>query len=424
MLLDLILLALKRVKNRMVESVVVIISLAFGLAIVSTIISIMISFNQEMSEVSDHPWKRRIWIGPAEWGGSEFETSLRKVGQADQLERYLFNQEELNLIKESCPSIDYSMIQNWVGENDEEAVNWWENDFSQNGVNQDWFDFNRLGIASGSFFSEEDYEMGNSVVILGGNLKTLKYGEEDPVGQIITIEDQDYTIIGVLEEHYNDDRKSEIEQYRLQRWNENNRIYLPYTTKTWWEDKKRFQHFTLGIDDVTLLESAVEEVTLYMAEFMPQANVNISSSLDHNTEENHNTAKNILLVLGFISGIALLIASLTNLNLMLARVSKDKKGVGIAQALGATKRLIFINTLLEATLIGIIGTILGLILLILFTMGVGALLNESVSIVQATFNGTTIIVNIILATLVTTIFSIFPAIEATKFTPTQVLRED
>lgn len=429
MLLDLFKLAILRVKNRLLESIIVILSLGFGLAIVSTVISMMVTFNSEFVDINDSPFKRNIEVLPIEWGMDEM-TAVQKIGTLDALDRVYFTQADIDLFKESCPSIKYAIIDEWVELvpdsyelSPDESINWWEVSPAARGINHDYFNFHNIDIEEGSLFSEDDYTNGNNVIILGGNIKTLLFQDKNPVGEVVTYDNTDYRIIGYIKETYETTSKQEIEGMRSNRWTDQNMLYIPYTTKSWRDDSSRFDSFSLGVESGLELEKGLEEVNLFLSMEYPGGSVHSVSYLDWGNDTK-NTTNRILKVIAFIAMVSLLIAALTNLNLMLARVLRDKKGFGISQALGATKKILFVNTLMESLFIGFLGTILGLILMVLFTFFVGEILGASGSVALISLNINNFLINLALAIFVTGLFSIFPAIEASKIQPSKVLRED
>ncbi len=434
MFTDLIGLAFKRMKGRMVESIVVIISLGFGLAIVSTVIGIIITFNTQISEVSDNPWQRRIYVYPAAYQDAGYDNTVTKIGSKEVLEKISFFESDIRLFKESCPSVDYTIIEEWVeliepifdesdAGGDTQSGNWWEVNPASNGINEDYLDFFGFEIESGTMFSEDDYENSHNVIILGGTIKQLLFADIDPVGEVLTYDDLDYTIIGYLKEKYPKSSERKLEEMKMEKWDHNNRVYLPYTTKSWHYKVKKVERFSLGIKDVAKLEAAVAEINYFIESEYPGGKINVESSLDWENDF-EDTVIRLLKIMGFIAFVSLIIAALTNLNLMLAKVVKEKKGLGISQALGASKKTVFINTLLESSVLGILGTILGLILLVLFTYVFGMILDGSDTDVSLTLTAKNIVINLIMAIFITGLFSIFPAIEATKVMPSQVLRED
>ncbi len=251
-----------------------------------------------------------------------------------------------------------------------------------------------------------------------------EFGLPYTIGAATTTYDNiDYRVIGYLQETYETTSEKEIEEIRAHKWNEQNRVFLPYTTKSWRDDSSTVESFELGVKHGQDLTKGLEEVNLYLEMNYPGGAVQTNSFLDWGNDTK-NTTERVLKIIGFIAIVSLIIAALTNLNLMLARVLRDKKGFGISQALGATKKVLFVNTLLESLIIGIIGTILGMILMTLFTIVVGNILGASGSVAFIYLKLNNFLINLVLAFFVTGLFSIFPAIEASKIEPSKVLRED
>lgn len=425
MLLDIIGLSLKKIKNRLLESIVVIISLAFGLAVVSTVLGLIISFNRDIKENVNEHWQRQIYIAPSEDGGNEDIDVLKKMGTVDMGEPIQFTRENMDEIKEFCPSIDYAFIHSWfvLDEEATEELNWWEKGNSI-GADHEYINFTKMELEEGYLFTQDDIDNGNNVLVLGGNLKKILFKDSDPVGEKLTFNDVEYTVIGYFKENYNKNiSKSQLETLKNEPWDLNNLYYVPLTKAPWLNGATSFEYFNLGVDDYEELENAVKEVKLYISNEFPNGEVNITSSLDWSNKFNDSIIK-VLVIIGFIAFIALLIAALTNLNLMLARVIREKKGLGISIALGSSKKTLFTSLVTESSIIGVIGAILGLIITYFLNIALKGVFESGGSVVSAAFSIENILINLGIAILVTAIFSIFPALEAIKVSPSQVLRED
>lgn len=426
MLLDIIQLSFKKIKNRILESIVVIISLAFGLAIVSTVMGLIISFNQDMEDNKNDVWRRQISLSPSKYDGyNEDDQILKKLGSIDMGEPIHFTREKMDEIQTFCPSVDYVFIHNWFRLNDNapEDVDWWVPGLSI-GCENVYFDFAGLELETGSLFTQDDIDNANNVVVLGGNLKKVLFKDEDAIGKQLTFNDVEYTVIGVLKEDYNKNlSKTQLEDYKDQPWEKNNLHYIPISKVPWISGNTTFEYITLGVDDFDDMEKAVKEVKLYIEDEYPDGEVLITSALDATDKINESTIK-VLMVVGLIAFIALIIAALTNLNLMLARIIREKKGLGISIALGSSKKTLFTSLVTEATIIGAIGAILGLIITYFLNIALKEVMENGGAVVSATFSIENILINLGVALIITAIFSIIPALEAIKVSPSQVLRED
>lgn len=427
MLLDQIHLALKRIKDRLQESIMVILGLGFGIAVVTTVLCILSDFNSLISNQSDSEWMRNIYVYPKEYSNSSNNSSIQKIGNRES-PKINFTLDYLNDIKKICPTIDYAYFRLWINmepdSNEEfsENTSWWQGEMGAMGITEDYLPFIKMNVGKGSNFSADDYENGRNVLIIGGNLAKKLFHDKNPVGLSLNYNNMEYKVIGVLEENYENSTPSQIEDRKENRWDNNNRIYLPYTSVQNYREWFTIDSMIFGVKHGVDLSKAVKEIRSYLARDYPHNEVAIESSLDWNS--NNDSFIQVLTVIGFISLISLVIATLNNLNLMLARVLRQRKGMGISIALGSTKIGLFKGVFIESILLGIMGALLGTVLAFIFSHFTGKLLSSFDTFAAVNMSIKNLLISIGLSLLLTAIFSIYPGIEATKTNTTLVLRED
>ncbi len=214
-----------------------------------------------------------------------------------------------------------------------------------------------LEADQGSLFTDEDVEGGNAVMVLGSDLAGRMFPDDDPIGQQGLFGIRTYTVVGVL-------RPSEI------RDNEtglmiNEMAFVPNS-----DAQVSFGGFTIdftqasqtlrfAVADSRDIERAVSQIeSFFEAEYGPGA-VAVSARIEEAAEERDQIGR-VLVVVLFLAVAALFIASINLFNLMLMRVIKRTKDVGISRAIGASKGSVFRSFLNESALLSLIGTLIGL----------------------------------------------------------------
>ncbi|QEN05094.1 FtsX-like permease family protein [Thiospirochaeta perfilievii] len=427
MLLDQLILAKNRIKDRLQESLMVIIGLGFGIAVVSIVITVVYNFNNMINQESESEWYRNIFVIPSEYMYNN-DSSIQKIGNLDS-PKINFSMGYMEEIKKFCPTIDFAFYRLWINlepsnfEEYSENRPWWESSLSGIGISEDYLKFLGMEIDKGSFFSQEDFENGSNVIIIGGNLAHKLFPNGNGLGKVLSYNNLDYTIVGILKVDYGTASPSEIEDLKESPWDNNNGIMLPYTNVINVNEWNTIDQMTFGVSSNKDLKKGVKEISTYLKRDFPNNEVYIESSLDWSGNDEETFIK-VLYVIGLIAFICLIIATLNNLNLMLARVLRQKKGLGISISLGATKRDIFTSVFIESALLGVLGGILGILLSIIFGAVIGNIISSFDTWASMDLSIVSIFASLILSLILTIIFSIYPGIEATRISPSMVLREE
>ncbi|MDP4157837.1 MAG: FtsX-like permease family protein, partial [Bacillota bacterium] len=123
------------------------------------------------------------------------------------------------------------------------------------------------------------------------------------------------------------------------------------------------------------------------------------------------------MMLGGIAGISLLVGGIGIMNIMLVSVSERTKEIGIRKAIGAKRRDILLQFLIESVVLSAMGGIIG----ILFGLGLGKILGSALSM-TVTFSSSVVLFSFLFSLVVGVVFGVFPANKASKLNPIQALR--
>jgi putative ABC transport system permease protein len=240
------------------------------------------------------------------------------------------------------------------------------------------------------------------------------------IGKKIKIKGQSFEVIGIMK-----DRSSSISGG----FDLNDYVYMPLKTA---------HKLIMGIDYVFEIGIRVQDTSYFSQaradlERLLRRNHNISDPTKDDfqimtMEEALNTINDISVVinllLGLLAAISLLVGGVGIMNIMLVSVSERTREIGLRKALGATKKNILIQFLIEAIIItgvgGVIGVVLGVIMaitaaLIIKTQG----LNWPLSI-----SWIAIIVSFIISSLIGLVFGLSPARKAASLDPIRALRKE
>ncbi|MDM8534693.1 ABC transporter permease [Clostridiaceae bacterium HSG29] len=284
-----------------------------------------------------------------------------------------------------------------------------------NGVGNEYDKVINFELISGRFLSKQDIVSRKNVAVIEKELAIEKFGKEDVLGEKLSIKRNDevktFIIVGIYEPP-----KSLLpamgERAKV--------VYIPTTTAGRvlnLSDQIYFMQFSLKKD------VDAENVIMQMINVLERKHKNIDQnkfqgeSAEGQLEIINKVMKILTSVVGAIAAISLIVGGIGIMNIMLVSVTERTREIGIRKAIGATRKDILIQFLIEAIVIsgigGVIGTAIGIIL--------SKIVSHFIKI-----PATTGILVIIIATLFSTMVGIaagmYPANKAAKLDPIDALR--
>jgi putative ABC transport system permease protein len=278
------------------------------------------------------------------------------------------------------------------------------------GTNDRYLPLMKGELASGRFIVDADMEFRNPVAILGSTVATDYFGNLDPLGEEINIDGIVFTVVGTLKT-----KGSNISGVSL-----DNSVFVPLETAR--------RDFKLGSIRTTYLEAPTKDelsaaqntMTQYLTyKFKSNTGFQIvnQDELMNARVAASSTLNNQLISVACIS---LLVGGIGIMNIMLVTVSERTREIGIRKSIGAKRRNILMQFLIEATVISGLGGIIGLLL------GSGlAIVWPKINPQQTTQLSFDIsLYAFLFSVAVGMIFGLYPANKASKLRPIDALRTD
>lgn len=286
------------------------------------------------------------------------------------------------------------------------------------GTTASYLDVESTEIGEGRFFNEEEERDMSRVVVLGENKAKDLFLDEDPMGKIVKVKDQNFVVIGILE-------KRGSAGFGMS--SQDDTIFIPLKTA---------QKILLGIDHLAFARLKVSD-----AKFIERAKEDVKELLrdrhDIDDPENDDFSvrdmasaiemiTNITDVLRYfllvIGGISLIVGGVGIMNIMLLAVNQRIREVGLRKAVGAKNSDVEFQFLVESVFISFFGGIIGVIL--------GIVISFLVSLVMQYLQYTWPFIiswqSIVVATLVSAgigiVFGYYPARKASRISPMEALR--
>ena len=229
---------------------------------------------------------------------------------------------------------------------------------------------NNYTLAGGREMSYLDVEKTNAVCVLGAGAKEALFDFTDPVGEYITINGQPFKVVGYYE------------AVDLEGWNElDNIIVLPYTFNRSMNNNYNIDSYVVKAKSAQATVEAMTKLDAFLNGLFP---MNADGNRDNGSfyvNSNNSSAEQVQsqsnmqsLVLGAIAGISLLVGGIGIMNIMLVTVTERTREIGIRKAIGAERKSIIAQFLIEAAMICSIGGLIGIAIGYVGTMVAGKLL--------------------------------------------------
>ena len=216
-------------------------------------------------------------------------------------------------------------------------------------------------LASGTFFTEEDEKSYATVAVIGKSVAEKLFGQADPLGHYIIINNILFQVIGVMAEQGASPRGDD----------QDNVVFVPYTTGSLRIFGQTFlRNVTIAVADTQQMSEvqAAAHALLLARHGTEDFQIFNMASLIDTVSETQNT---MTILLASIAAISLLVGGIGVMNIMLVSVTERTREIGIRMATGARTRHILQQFLIEALVVSAIGGVIGVVL----GLGSAALIN-------------------------------------------------
>ncbi|MDZ7372370.1 MAG: ABC transporter permease [candidate division KSB1 bacterium] len=278
------------------------------------------------------------------------------------------------------------------------------------GTTPEYLETDASSVARGRFLTQTDSDHNRTVAVLGMDVVERLFPYRDPVGETVLVDGHKFQVVGVLE------RKGSI--FGESR---DNLVIVPIGTffKIW--GKNRSIAISVQAASAELYQQAQEQVIgiLRAARKVPPWEDNDFEIFSNETlvETFNNLTRYVRLAAYIIASISLIVAGVGIMNIMLVSVMERTREIGIRMAVGAKRRHILTQFLVEAVTLTEVGGAIGILLGILL-----AQLVRAVTPLPAVVPIWTLILGLFFCSLVGIVFGVYPATRAARLDPIEALR--
>jgi putative ABC transport system permease protein len=342
--------------------------------------------------------------------------------------------EDYNRIIETVPTIKKALPIREIANREVRRLNY-KGEARIVATTHEYADFNRLKMARGRFLTSKDNEKYENFCVLGAEICHTLFPYEDPLedekgnSRSVKLGSDYYTIVGVTEERAG----SAAVGGSISAQEYNRDVYIPLNTcklrfgertidrrsGSFTAEETQLTQITLQVGSIDEVERTAPIVKAIVEPHHPKKDVDFVVPLEL-IRDAERSAAIFSLVLGSIAAISLIVGGIGIMNIMLATVTERTREIGIRRALGAKRRDITEQFLIEAVVLSGVGGILGVGL----GIGVPHIVTYFATTIKAAVTPKSVILSFAISVAVGILFGLYPANRAAKMDPIDALRHE
>jgi putative ABC transport system permease protein len=281
-------------------------------------------------------------------------------------------------------------------------------------ISEGWFAIKKMGVTQGRLINPQEYNSGTPVVVVGQDVADHFYPNLNPIGRELRIQGIPYTVIGVA------DKQGSVFGQSLDKF-----VLAPERSplNRWVNPHGVIDAMIIQGDDDASMREAMEETRITMRSrrhLHPAQPDNFELETSENALEFWNKVKGYLVIAGVaLPAVGLVVGAIVIMNIMLVAVSERTREIGIRKALGARRKDILNQFMVESATLAALGASVGV------ALGIGfAKLLAAISPLPAAVEVWSIFLGVGVGAGVGMIAGIYPASRAALLDPIAAMRQE
>lgn len=384
-------LALKSLKTSKMRAFLTMLGIIIGVASVIVLISLMNGLSSDMTSKFESMGTNTITVNLVGRGGN-------RAVKVDDIEKLV--KENPDYLSEYSPLVTASVtVKSGTESTDTTKVK---------GVNENYQEMQHIELDQGRFVQYIDTARRQKVCVAGSYVVKQLFGKTNPIGQTIKINGSEYTIVGLLTETADSVESSDDDV-----------IYVPYTVATRLSFNGNISSYYITAVNTDNMDVTVALIENALYKIYGSEDAYRVTSMTSMIEQVNEMTGSIAAVLVGIAGISLVVGGIGIMNIMLVSVTERTREIGIRKALGAKRKNIMEQFIIEAATTSALGGVIGILFGALVSLAAGKIMDMTVIV---SLNA--ILLAFSVSVGIGVIFGYFPASKAAKMHPIDALRYD
>jgi putative ABC transport system permease protein len=278
------------------------------------------------------------------------------------------------------------------------------------GVTEGYQTIRRLLILRGRYFDDVDMQMRSKVCLIAVQLADKVFGQENPIGKPLRLGELTFTVIGVFRERVETFGLSDIQE---------NTIIIPFTLMKYYTGMEVVRSLNVQADKAENVAAVQRRVKHLLASRHPTEAEYKVETLAAILNAARNIALALTIVLIIIAAIALLISGIGIMNIMLVTVTERTREIGIRKAIGAARKEILYQFLIESFLISGGGAVIGILIGIAIPVATQSFLPANLRVPVSEWS---VVIAFVVSCSTGLFFGYLPANQAASLQPVESLR--
>lgn len=405
-------LALSAINQYRFQSSLTLLGLIMGVATVIVVVALIQGLDNTVKDALSRLNPNTFVVGRmgfSDFGNPDFQELLKK--------RPPLTLDDAQAVRTECPSV--KLLSPFYAKMAFDPVHvWYKGEEAQSpllrGVDQNFGDVTGIVVDRGRAFTTIDSTGRRDVCVLGRTIADGLFGAEDPLGKMVHIDNAVYEVIGLLEER----------EVLFGGPSENQIVLIPFGTfdKRYSEREKEFLQFFCLVNTPEDVERGMDEAREMLRHHRriknddPDNFAVFASNQIIDIWTQASSGVSVLMV--GIASLGLFIGGIGVMNIMLVSVTERTAEIGLRKAVGARRRDVLWQFLLEATMLTVLGGIAGVIV----GVGIAVFIQFVVPSLKASISLGAIVAGLLVSMSVGIFFGLWPAYRAARLNPIDALR--